>query len=243
MDIRSKIRLFVDSPMGEGQSILLARDQANYLFNVMRLNIGDFISVFNGKDGEWQAEVLQANKRKGIIIVKNQSMPQLLPPDVWLLFAPIKKARTDFIVEKATEMGVSRICPVFTDYTNSDRIKQSRLQAHSIEAAEQCGGTYVPPVDELSTLTSVLKSWPKERHLLFCDEHKVGENVKSMKATKSDKWAILIGPEGGFSDSEVMHLKSLEFVTSISLGPRILRADTAAVAALAIWQMQMGDWK
>jgi len=100
-----------------------------------------------------------------------------------------------------------------------------------------------PPVDELSTLTSVLKSWPKERHLLFCDEHKVGENVKSMKATKSDKWAILIGPEGGFSDSEVMHLKSLEFVTSISLGPRILRADTAAVAALAIWQMQMGDWK
>ena len=151
MDIRSKIRLFVDSPLGEGQSILLARDQANYLFNVMRLNIGDFISVFNGKDGEWQAEVLQANKRKGIIIVKNQSMPQLLPPDVWLLFAPIKKTRTDFIVEKATEMGVSRICPVFTDYTNSDRIKQSRLQAHSIEAAEQCGGTYVPPVDELST--------------------------------------------------------------------------------------------
>ena len=150
MNIRSKIRLFVDTPLGEGQSILIDRDQANYLFNVMRLNIGDYISVFNGKDGEWQADVLHANKRKGILVAKYQSMQQLNPPDLWLLFAPIKKTRTDFIVEKATERGVSRIFPVNTDYTNSDRIKQSRLQSHSIEAAEQCGGTYVPPVDELS---------------------------------------------------------------------------------------------
>jgi len=221
MNIRSKIRLFVDTPLGEGQSILLDRDQANYLFNVMRLNIGDYISVFNGKDGEWQADVLHANKRKGILVAKYQSMQQLNPPDLWLLFAPIKKTRTDFIVEKATEMGVSRIFPVNTDYTNSDRIKQSRLQSHSIEAAEQCGGTYVPPVDELSKLTSILKDWPK-----------VG-----------DKWAILIGPEGGFSKNEIKYLKSLEFVTSISLGPRILRADTAVVAALAIWQKEIGDWK
>jgi len=187
MNIRSKIRLFVDTPLGEGQSILLDRDQANYLFNVMRLNIGDYISVFNGKDGEWQADVLHANKRKGILVAKYQSMQQLNPPDLWLLFAPIKKTRTDL----------------------------SRLQSHSIEAAEQCGGTYVPPVDELSKLTSILKDWPKDRCLIFCDENKVGEAVK----------------------------KSLEFVTSISLGPRILRADTAVVAALAIWQKEIGDWK
>lgn len=243
MDIRSKIRLFVDSPTAEGQSILLDRDQANYLFNVMRLNIGDFISVFNGKDGEWLSEVIQASKRKGILIVKKQSMPQLNPPDLWLLFAPIKKARTDFIVEKATEMGVSRICPVTTDFTNSDRIKQSRLQSHSIEAAEQCGGTYVPPVDEILPLKSIINDWPKDRCLIFCNENKVGETVERLKISKSKKWAILIGPEGGFSDAEGKYLKSLEFVTSISLGPRILRADTAVVAALAIWQMQMGDWK
>ena len=243
MNIRSKIRLFVDTPLGEGQSILLDRDQANYLFNVMRLNIGDNISVFNGKDGEWQADVLHANKRKGILVAKYQSMQQLNPPDLWLLFAPIKKTRTDFIVEKATEMGVSRIFPVNTDYTNSDRIKQSRLQSHSIEAAEQCGGTYVPPVDELSKLTSILKDWPKDRCLIFCDENKVGEAVKTFKSSVGDKWAILIGPEGGFSKNEIKYLKSLEFVTSISLGPRILRADTAVVAALAIWQREIGDWK
>jgi len=242
MNIRSKIRLFVNSPLGEGQSILLDRDQANYLFNVMRLNSGDFVSIFNGKNGEWQAEVLHASKRKGILISKYQSKPQLDPPDLWLLFAPIKKARTDFIVEKATEMGVSRIRPVNTDYTNSDRIKQNRLQSHSIEAAEQCGGTYVPPVDELSKLNTVLKDWPKDRLLIFCDESKVGETVEQLRTIKSEKWAILIGPEGGFSDFEIKYLQSLDFVISISLGPRVLRADTAVIAALALWQSQKGDW-
>ena len=243
MNVRAKIRLFVNAPLGAGQSILLDRDQANYLFNVMRLNVGAFISLFNSKDGEWQAEVFEATKRKGILIVKTQSLEQLNPPDLWLLFAPIKKARTDFIVEKATEMGVSRICPIITDYTNSDRTRQSRLQAHAVEAAEQCGGTFVPPVDELSKLSVVLDSWPTDRLLLFCDEKLVGKTVIDLSNLKNDKWAILIGPEGGFSDFEAERLKSLSFVSSISLGPRILRADTAVVAALAVWQNELGDWK
>jgi 16S rRNA (uracil1498-N3)-methyltransferase len=242
MDTRAKIRLFVDAPLGEGQSILMDRDQANYLFNVMRLSVGAFVSVFNGADGEWQAEVVEATKRKGILVARTQSRQQLNPPDLWLLFAPIKKARTDFIVEKATEMGASRICPVNTDYTNSDRIRQDRLQAHAVEAAEQCGGTFVPPVDELAKLASVLDNWPTDRRLLFCDEKKVGETVADLTTENDGKWAILIGPEGGFSDAETARLKSLDFVSSVSLGPRILRADTAVVAALTVWQQALGDW-
>jgi 16S rRNA (uracil1498-N3)-methyltransferase len=242
MDTRAKIRLFVDAPLGEGQSILLNRDQANYLFNVMRLGVGAFVSVFNGADGEWQAEVIEATKRKGIMIARSQSLQQLAPPDLWLLFAPIKKARTDFIVEKATEMGAARICPVGTDYTNADRVRQDRLQAHVVEAAEQCGGTFVPPVDELAKLSAVLGNWPNDRRLLFCDEKRVGETVANLVGEQGDKWAILIGPEGGFSDAETARLKSLDFVSSISLGPRILRADTAAVAALTVWQQALGDW-
>jgi 16S rRNA (uracil1498-N3)-methyltransferase len=242
MDTRAKIRLFVDAPLGAEQSILMDRDQANYLFNVMRLSVGAFVSVFNGRDGEWQAEVLEATKRKGILVARTQSRPQMDPPDLWLLFAPIKKARTDFIVEKATEMGAARICPVNTDYTNSDRIRQDRLQAHAVEAAEQCGGTFVPPVDALTKLTSVLDNWPDDRRLLFCDEKKVGEAVANLANETDEKWAILIGPEGGFSDAETERLRSLDFVSSISLGPRILRADTAAVAALTVWQQALGDW-
>lgn len=242
MDTRAKIRLFVDAPLGEGQSILLNRDQANYLFNVMRLGVGAFVSVFNGTDGEWQAEVIEATKRKGIMIARSQSRPQLDPPDLWLLFAPIKKARTDFIVEKATEMGVARICPVGTDYTKADRVRQDRLQAHAVEAAEQCGGTFVPPVNESAKLSTVLDHWPNDRRLLFCDEKKVGETVVNLGDEPCEKWAILIGPEGGFSDGETQRLRSLDFVSSISLGPRILRADTAVVAALTVWQQALGDW-
>ena len=242
MDTRAKIRLFVDAPLGEGQSILLNRDQANYLFNVMRLGVGAFVSVFNGTDGEWQAEVIEATKRKGIMIARSQSRPQLDPPDLWLLFAPIKKARTDFIVEKATEMGVARICPVGTDYTNADRVRQDRLQVHAVEAAEQCGGTFVPPVEDSVKLSTVLDHWPNDRRLLFCDEKKVGETVANLRDEQGEKWAILIGPEGGFSDGETQRLRSLDFVSSISLGPRILRADTAVVAALTVWQQALGDW-
>lgn len=237
----AKVRLFVDAPLGAAQSVLLNRDQANYLFNVMRLPVGATVSIFNGHDGEWQCDVIEAGKRRGILLCQHQSKPQQSPPDVWLLFAPIKKARTDFIVEKAAEMGAARVLPVLTRYTNNDRFRQDRLQAHAVEAAEQCGGTYVPEVAELEKLDTVLEDWPEDRQIMFCDESLVGAK-EILAKTAASKWAILIGPEGGFSADEQEKLRSLPFVSSVSLGPRILRADTAAVAALTLWQTTIGDW-
>ncbi|MFW5641651.1 MAG: 16S rRNA (uracil(1498)-N(3))-methyltransferase, partial [Roseicyclus sp.] len=175
--------------------------------------------------------------------VAEPTAPQQDPPDLWLLFAPIRKARTDFIVEKAAEMGAARILPVQTEFTNAERIRQDRLQAHAIEAAEQCGGTYVPPVEDLRRLDAVLADWPEDRHLVFADEALAGAREALGRAPDAAKWAILIGPEGGFSEAERARLRSLSFVTPVSLGPRILRADTAAVAALALWQAERGDWR
>ena len=157
------------------------------------------------------------------------------------MFAPIKKLRTDFIVEKAAEMGVARILPIKTEFTNSKRIRHDRLQTHAIEAAEQCGGTFVPPVEELRSLQTLLSEWPSDRNLLFCDEEKVGQ-ASSLADFPKGPWAILIGPEGGFSKNERQKLNGLSFTHSIALGPRILRADTAAVAALSLWQAHLGDW-
>jgi len=239
---RAKIRLFVDAPLGATQSVALGRDQANYLFNVMRLENGAEVALFNGVDGEWTAKVVQSNKRGGILICQEQALPLQLPPDLWLMFAPIKKARTGFIVEKAAEMGAARIMPVQTRFTNADRIRQDRLQAHAIEAAEQCGGTFVPEVAELAPLEDVLKDWPADRHIMFCNEALVGDHAALSGAKTGQKWAILIGPEGGFSADEQKLLASMPQATAVSLGPRILRADTAAVAALALWQSELGDW-
>ena len=236
-----KIRLYVDHPLGAGQSVPLNRDQANYLFAVMRMGVGEQLLVFNSIDGEWLAEVAVANKRNGVLLAKSKTKPLQLPPDLWFFFAPIKKARTDFIVEKATEMGAARIIPVQTDFTNAQRIRQDRLQAHAIEAAEQCGGTFVPEVIDLITLEQVLTDWPSDRKLMFCDEDLVG-GEKSLDQSGKDPWAILIGPEGGFSELERAQLRSMSETVSVSLGPRILRADTACVAALTMWQMNFGDW-
>lgn len=238
----AKIRLCVTEPLGAGQTVPLTRDQAHYLFGVMRLNPGDAIFVFNGRDGEWRAEVTDAGKRAGSLTLQARTRPQQMPPDLWLLFAPIKKARTDFIVEKATEMGAARILPIQTRYTNSERINLDRLQAHAVEAAEQCGGTYVPQVAPLVRFEKMLDEWDPERRLMFCDESLVGARASLMAAGPAAKWAILIGPEGGFADIERSALIARDFVTSVSLGPRILRADTAAVAALTLWQTVLGDW-
>lgn len=241
-DTRSaKIRLYVEQPLGEGQTVPLTPDQANYLFSVMRLGVGDAILAFDGKSGEWLARVAEAGKRGGSLACETRTRPLQVPPDLWLLFAPIKKARTDFIVEKAAEMGAARICPVQTDFTNAERIRRDRLQAHAVEAAEQCGGTFVPEVCELQRLSGVLDRWPEGRRLMFCDEMLAGAGAALGDAPRGP-WAILIGPEGGFSDAERARLRALPFAHPVSLGPRVLRADTAAVAALTIWQQTLGDW-
>ncbi|SLN62832.1 Ribosomal RNA small subunit methyltransferase E [Pseudoruegeria aquimaris] len=238
----AKIRLYVDAALGEGQTVPLAREQAHYLFGVMRLGVGDSILIFNGRDGEFRAEIAEAGKRGGLLACAGRTKPLQEPPDLWLLFAPIKKARTDFIVEKAAEMGAAKIMPVQTDFTNSERIRRDRLQAHAVEAAEQCGGTFVPEVTELRKLDAVLAEWPADRQLVYCDETLVGARAALQQQGRGGKAAILIGPEGGFSARERENLKTRPFVTQISLGPRILRADTAAVAAMTIWQSVSGDW-
>lgn len=239
----AEVRLYLDHPLDAGQPVVLSREQAHYLFSVMRLGVGDVIAVFNGRDGEWRAEVAEAGKKKGILIAQSQTRPQMSPPDLWLMFAPIKKARTDFIVEKSTEMGAARIMPLRTEFTNSERIRQDRLQAHAIEAAEQCGGIFVPPVSDLSTLDKILDRWPEERRLIFCDEEAAGQTSDLRAIEAGAPAAILVGPEGGFSPRERARLKAQPGVVTLSLGPRILRADTAVVAALTLWQSTHGDWQ
>ena len=237
----AKIRLYVDQPLAPGQAVAVSADQAHYLFNVMRLTRGAAVALFNGRDGEWRAEVAEAGKRGGILICATQTAALRLPPDLWLAFAPIKKARTDFIVEKATELGAARIIPVQTRHTNAERIRQDRLQAHALEAAEQCGATFVPEVSDLTSLDKFLISLSPDRKLLWCDEAMVGQ-APALPGTKGEKWAILIGPEGGFSVDEQQRLRALPQIHPTALGPRILRADTAAVAALTLWQASLGDW-
>lgn len=221
----------------------LSTDQAHYLFAVMRLAKGAAVLLFNGRDGEWRADVAEAGKRGGILVCDTQTKPLQMPPDLWLVFAPIKKARTDFIVEKAAEMGAARIIPVQTRFTNSERIRQDRLQAHAVEAAEQCGGTFVPEVADLVALDRLLAAWPADRRIMWCDEHLVGARDALMTGGVAGPWAILIGPEGGFAEPEQARLRAMPQVVPVSLGPRILRADTAAVAAMALWQSILGDWR
>lgn len=244
MSKTAKIRLFVEGSLAQGQGIALNKDQANYLFAVMRLSIGAQILVFNGKDGEWLAELLEGTKRGGTLGCLEQTKPQQMPPDVWLIFAPIKKERTNFIVEKAAELGAAHIQPVITQFTNSDRLRQDKLQAHALEAAEQCGGTYVPTVADTVKFTDLLADWPSDRRLMFCDERMAAGPVAEVLANETrGKWAIIIGPEGGFSAVEADALNAIPQTIAVTLGPRILRADTAAVAALTAWQSALGDWE
>nr|WP_128253428.1 16S rRNA (uracil(1498)-N(3))-methyltransferase [Falsirhodobacter deserti] len=237
----SEIRLFVDAPLQVGTDVALTEAQAHYLFGVMRQGMGAPVTLFNGRDGAWRAEVTRAAKRGGTLTCVQQTAPLRLPPDLWLLFAPIKKARTDFIVEKAAEMGASRIIPVNTRFTNSERIRQDRLQAHAVEAAEQCGGTFVPEVTDIQQLDRLLADWPVDRRIMWCDESLTGARA-GLQAAGHGPWAILIGPEGGFAEAEQARLRAMAQVIPVSLGPRILRADTAAVAAMALWQATLGDW-
>lgn len=237
----AKVRLYVDCPLAAGQGVVLSEGQANYLFAVMRLPVGAGVLVFNGQDGEWLATVADGGKRSGRLVCIENTRPQTAPPDLWLLFAPVKKDRTHFIVEKAVELGAARLCPVQTRFTNAERLRADKARLHVIEAAEQCGATHVPEVDEVQPLDRMLANWPAGRRILWADE-----SLTSARSTLSGlaqgPWAILIGPEGGFSEAEREKLRALPFVTPVSLGPRILRAETAAVAALTLWQSVLGDW-
>jgi 16S rRNA (uracil1498-N3)-methyltransferase len=240
----SKVRLYVDHPLGEGQLVPLSREQAHYLFGVMRLVEGTVLSLINGRDGEWDAEVAQAGKRGGALGCLTQTKPLQMPPDLWLLFSPIRKERMSYLVEKATELGAARLMPVQTSYTNNgDRVRLEKLQAQVIEATEQSGGTYVPQMDAPQKLKAVLQDWPDDRPLYFCDEVALGVAAGFADVPPSDKAAILIGPEGGFAPDEREMLTALPYTHVIGLGPRILRAETAAVAALTLWQQQCGDWR
>ncbi|MGF1660117.1 MAG: 16S rRNA (uracil(1498)-N(3))-methyltransferase [Rubrimonas sp.] len=238
-----KIRLFVAAPLGPGASVALSREQAHYLVSVMRTGPGGAALLFNGRDGEWRATLAEAGRKGAAMLCEERTRPQSDPPDLWLLFAPVKKARTVFIAEKAAEMGVRRLRPVFTRFTNSERVNVERLRAHAVEAAEQCGILSVPEVDPPATLDAVLADWPSERRLMLCDELRdAPPATQALRAAGAGPWAILIGPEGGFAPEERARLRALAFAVPVSLGPRVLRADTAAVAALALWQAALGDW-
>lgn len=241
----AKIRLYIDAALHAGQSVPLTREQAHYLFGVMRLSVGAQVLLFDGMNGEFLADVAEAGKRGGTLMIVSQTRPLQMPPDLWLLFAPIKKTRTDFIVEKAAEMGAARIVPVQTEFTNTGRIQRERLQAHAVEAAEQCGGTYVPQVDEMKRLDRILNDWDETRQIMFCDEATANDPATPFAGGHGKAvgpWAILIGPEGGFSQKERDRLRAMRCAHVAQLGPRILRADTAAVAALTLWQTALGDW-
>lgn len=241
-------RLFVDAPLSQGAGLTLERDQAHYLVSVMRRQPGDGVRVFNGRDGEWRALLASAGKREARLQIAERLREQAVPPPLTLYFAPVKKARTDFIVEKATELGARAIIPVLTRRTHAERVRTDRLSALAREAAEQTERLDVPEIGEPVRLDALLDSWPEGDRLIFCDETGGAPMLEALLGVREEQgqshqnWSILIGPEGGFAPEERERLRALPGVLAVSLGPRILRADTAAAAALALWQAVLGDW-
>ena len=237
-------RLFVEADLAEATTVACSSAQANYLKNVLRLKAGDGILVFNGRDGEWRAGLVEAGKRGASLLVRAQVRPQEGGPDIDYLFAPLKRARLDYLVQKATEMGVARLRPVITHRTTPERVNVERMRANAIEAAEQCGILRIPEVSEPDKLESALAGWDATRPLIFCDEGCEERcPLTTLARLQPGPLALLIGPEGGFDELERAKLLARPFVTAISLGPRILRADTAAVAALALVNAVLGDWR
>ncbi|HVW72029.1 MAG TPA: 16S rRNA (uracil(1498)-N(3))-methyltransferase [Rhizomicrobium sp.] len=220
----------------------LSEGQAHYLLHVLRARSGNRVLLFNGRDGEWLAEITEAGKRGITATCLKQTQAQAATPDIWLAFAPVKKTPSDYLVQKAAELGVSCLLPVFTRRTIVSRINQERMAANAIEAAEQSARLSVPEIREGVTLEKLLASWPQTRRLFFCDEGGDARPLADAARGTSGPAAILTGPEGGFDGSEREMLRALPFVTPVTLGPRILRADTAALAALAVWQSVCGDW-
>jgi 16S rRNA (uracil1498-N3)-methyltransferase len=237
-------RLFVSAPLSRGALIEADRNQANYLLNVLRLKSDDTILLFNGRDGEWRVRIAGAGRKGCRLAVEEQVRTQPQAPDLHYLFAPLKHARLDYMVQKAVEMGVGRLSPVVTRHTQVARVNLERMRANAIEAAEQCGILAIPEIDEPRRLSQVLAQWDPARRLFFCDEAAPsGSPVDVLTKAPRGPAALLIGPEGGFSPEERDELLGKPYVAALSLGPRILRADTAAVAALALFQAFIGDWR
>ena len=233
-------RLFIDRPLSEGMALVLDGPQANYLANVMRLKPGDPARLFDNRTGEWLAEVTDAGKRSIALRLTTKLREREAVPDLWLLFAPIKKGPIDWLVEKATELGAARLQPVITHRTIVERTNIERLRAHTIEAAEQCDRTALPELAEPLKLAALLKDWDAARMLIFADE---SGGAPLTQIAKPGPAAILIGPEGGFTPQERELIRATPGAVGVSLGPRILRAETAAAAAIAAWMTIAGDWR
>lgn len=237
---RSTPRLFVPPSLAPGERTI-AGPPAHYLLSVMRLKVGDPVRLFDDVTGEWLATVAAAGRRDLVVTVAERLTPREPVPNLWLLAAPLKKGRVDWMAEKACELGVARFVPVVTRRTVVDRPNVERLRAHMVEAAEQCGRTALPEVTEPEKLAAVLRAWPADRALFFADETG-GAPAAAAMGVHAGPGAILIGPEGGFDDEERAAIRALPQAVGVSLGPRILRADTAAAAAVSLWMAAAGDW-
>jgi 16S rRNA (uracil1498-N3)-methyltransferase len=242
-DFRSP-RLYVEAPLASGAVVPLAAAQQHYLTHVLRLKAGDRVLVFNGSDGEWEG-ALEPQKRAAALRVGAKTREQTAPIDLYYLFAPLKSARLDYMVQKAVEMGAARLQPVLTRHSQVARVNVARMRANAIEAAEQCGILNVPQIDEAAPLAGALAARAPDRYLVFCDEDaELGDPLTALSTVPPrSPLAVLIGPEGGFADDERAALLTLPNVVRLALGPRILRADTAAVAALALVGAAVGDWR
>ena len=243
MKQKSKIRLFVQNELKIGEQMCLNEAQTHYLSNVMKCKTDDSILCFDNKNGEFLCKIIHLEKKQTVIEICKKTREFYLPPDLWLLFAPVKKDNTDFIIQKATELGVRKIVPVITKYTIAERIKKERFVAQSIEASEQSRRVDVPEITESIDLKKLLQNWDESRTLFFLNETLDGDCIAETFANFSGKAAILCGPEGGFDKEEIELLTTKKYVKSIELGPRILRAETAAITSLACFQALCGDWK
>ncbi len=236
-------RLYIDQPLALDAMVEPTSAQTHYLLNVLRMGEGTRVLIFNGRDGEWRAR-LTVSKKRVILTPLEITRPQPAKSDLHFLFAPLKVGRMDYLVQKAVEMGAGVLQPVMTQHVQGKIGNLEKIRANALEAAEQCGILSLPEVHEPVRLGALLENWRKERALIYCDEGESGQNpVPILSGIQKKRLALLVGPEGGFSDEERKLLRGLDFVTPIPLGPRILRADTAAVAALAVVQAVIGDWR
>src|SRR5437764_369774 len=243
-------RLYVTAPLEAGATVALDRSQSSYLVNVMRRNPGDSVLLFNGRDGEWLASLSERGRKAFVLSVAERTRAQTPPGDLHYLFAPLKQARLDYMVQKAVELGVSRLVPVLTRHGQVQRVNGERMRANAIEAAEQCGILALPEIAEPIVLMKLLAEWIPSRLMVFCDEDApTGNPVEALAQARGGgivgplPVSVLVGPEGGFAPEERDELTKLPNMVRLSLGPRILRADTAAVAVLALVQAVLGDWK